>query len=323
MKSILSLIMVDLKLVLKNIFFWVLIGMLVAIIFTVNFLLPKEITPNSPDFVTYGFEISGYRQVDTIDRIKELVAQDENIVGVALDKGTYTVFANNFSKKQAAAVILPYIAQTAGATQVLVSQTGSTITPPPFNKRCLPVFICFEAVVQGFLLAGVLMLNEKSGKIVRALQVAPVSALHYWIAKILLFSVVGSLYALLMATFTVGFHFPVVPFILVSVLASAIFTMLGMITAVFFRSLNNWFMLASLILGINMLTMFAYIFPSMTLPFMRLIPSYPFIFIFEQILFGKLKLTADTFSIIVWLSVLCVVSIFCVKRKFLRPQKGV
>ena len=99
MKSILSLIMVDLKLVLKNIFFWVLIGMLVAIIFTVNFLLPKEITPKSPDFVTYGFEMSGYRQVDTIDRIKELVAQDENIVGVALDKGLCKQFQQKASRR--------------------------------------------------------------------------------------------------------------------------------------------------------------------------------------------------------------------------------
>ena len=220
-------------------------------------------------------------------------------------------------------MILPFLNRIDEATQVTVSLTESSITPPPFNKRCLPVFICFEAVVQGFLLAGVLMLNEKSVKIVRALQVAPVRAFHYWLAKILLFSAVGSLYALLMAVFTVGFRFPAIPFMLVSVLASAMFTMLGMITAVFFRSVNNWFMLASLILGINMLTMFAYIFPSLSLPFMRLIPSYPFIFIYEQILFGNIELTSDTFSIIVWLTVLCIASIICVKGKFLRPQKGV
>ncbi len=323
MKSIFSLIMVDLKLVLKNIFFWVLIGMLIAIIFVVNFLLPKEIASTSPELVTCGFEMDGYRQADTIDRLKEMIEQNENTVGVALDKGDFTVFANNFSDKQAVAVILPFIERIDETTQVMVSLTGNSITPPLFNKRCLPVFICFEAVVQGFLLAGVLMLNEKSGKIVRALQVAPVRAFHYWIAKILLFSVVGSLYALLMAVFTVGLHFPAIPFILVSVLASAMFTMLGMITAVFFRSINNWFMLASLILGINMLTMFAYIFPSLSLPFMRLIPSYPFIFIYEQILFGNIEPTSDTFSIIVWLTVLCIASIMCIKRKFLRPQKGV
>lgn len=323
MKSVLSLMIVDLKMVLKNIFFWVLIGMLIAIILVVNFLLPEKIATTSPNIVTYGLEISGYKQADNIDELKELVAQNKNTVGVVLDKNKFTVLANNFSEKQAAAVVLPFIDQTARTTQVSISQTESTINPPPFNKHCLPVFICFEAVVQGFLLAGVLMLNEKSGKIVRALQVSPIRAFHYWIAKILLFSIVGSLYALLMAVFTVGLRFPVVPFILVSMLASAMFTMLGMITVVFFRSLNNWFMLASLVLGINMLTMFAYIFPSLSLPFMRLIPSYPFIFTFEQILFGNLKLTSDVISIFVWLSILGVASIACIKNKFLRPQKGV
>lgn len=323
MKSVLSLMIVDLKMVLKNIFFWVLIGMLIAIILVVNFLLPEKIATTSPNIVTYGLEISGYKQADNIDELKELVAQNKNTVGVVLDKNKFTVLANNFSEKQAAAVVLPFIDQTARTTQVSISQTESTINPPPFNKHCLPVFICFEAVVQGFLLAGVLMLNEKSGKIVRALQASPIRAFHYWIAKILLFSIVGSLYALLMAVFTVGLRFPVVPFILVSMLASAMFTMLGMITAVFFRSLNNWFMLASLVLGINMLTMFAYIFPSLSLPFMRLIPSYPFIFTFEQILFGNLKLTSDVISIFVWLSILGVASIACIKNKFLRPQKGV
>lgn len=323
MKSVLSLMTVDLKMVLKNIFFWVLVGMLIVIVLVVNFLLPQKIETNSPDIVTYGFEATGYKQAGNIDELKELAAENKNIVGVILENERFTVLANHYSEKQAAAVVLPFSDRNTGTTQVLISQTGNTVSPPPFNKRCLPVFICFEAVVQGFLLAGVLMLNEKSGKIVRALQISPLHTFHYWLAKILLFSVIGSLYALFMAVFTVGLSFSVIPFILVSMIASAIFTMIGIITAVFFRSLNNWFMLASLILGINMLTMFAYIFPSLSLPFMRLIPSYPFIFIFEQILFGSLKLTSEAISIIVWLSVLSVASLICIKNKFLRPQKGV
>lgn len=323
MKSIVSLMIVDLKLVIKNIFFWVLIGMLIAIILVVNFLLPKNIDASVPDILTYGIEIDDYKKANSMEELKELVEQDKNIVGVAYDNGSYTVIANNFSEKQATAILLPFLDPAPDITKVFITQTEATITPPPFNKHCLPVFICFEAIVQGFLLAGVLMLNEKSGKIVRALQVSPIQAFQYWMAKIILFSVVGTLYALLMAVFTVGFRISYVPFILVSMLASATFTMLGMITAVFFRSLNNWFMLAALILGVNMLTMFAYVFPSLSFPFMRLLPSYPFIFIYEQILFSSLRLTSDAVSILVWLFALCVASIVCIKIKFLRPQKGV
>lgn len=323
MKCIISLMIVDLKLVIKNIFFWVLIGMLIAIILVVNFLLPQSINASAPDILTYGIEIGDYKKANSMEELKAFVEQGENTVGAAYDNGSYTVIANNFSEKQATAIILPFLDPAPNITKVFVTQTGGTITPPPFNKHCLPVFICFEAIVQGFLLAGVLMLNEKSGKIVRALQVSPLQAFQYWMAKILLFSIVGSLYALLMAVFTVGFSMSFVPFILVSMLASATFTMLGMITAVFFRSLNNWFMLAALILGVNMLTMFAYVFPSLSFPFMRLLPSYPFIFIYEQILFGSFRLTFDAVSILVWLLALCVASIVCIKIKYLRPQKGV
>lgn len=323
MRSILSLMLVDLKLVLKNIFFWVLLGMLIAIIIVVNFLLPQAITTTVPNVVTFGFETVEYQCAESIEQLKEMLEKDKNMVGVICENGEYTVLANNLSEKQAAAVTLPFLTPKEKITEIQFSQTENTINPPPFNKRCLPVFICFEAVIQGFLLAGVLMLNEKSGKIVRALQVSPISATHYWIAKIFLFSCIGSFYALLMALFTVGLNFSIVPFVLLSMVASALFTMLGMITAVFFRSINNWFMLASLILGINMLTMFAYIFPSLTLPFMKVIPSYPFIFIYEQILFGHFKLTIDVAAIIVWLIALCVTSIICIKNFFLRPQKGV
>lgn len=323
MKSVFALMLVDFKLVAKNIFFWVLLGMLIAIIFVVNFLLPQSIEIASPTIVTYGFEADGYRQIEDISQLKQLVEDDKNIVGVALNDRGYSVLSNGLSDKQITAAILPLLDQTTATTDFQICQTSSTITPPPFNKHCLPVFICFEAVVQGFLLAGVLMLNEKSERIVRAIQISPIKAHHYWIAKIMLFSIVGSLYALLMALFTVGFSFPVVPYVLVSIIASALFTMIGIITATFFRSINNWFMLASLILGINMLTMFAYIFPSLSLPFMRLIPSYPFIFIYEQILFGEVIFTVDFVTVAVWFAVLCVVSVACIKRKFLRPQKGV
>lgn len=297
--------------------------MLAAIILVVNFMLPKKIVTNAPDIVTYGFEIGDYQKSNTMDELKAFVEQGENIVGVAFDNGSYTVIANNFSEKQAAAIILPLLDQAPNMTKVVVFQTEGTISPPPFNKHCLPVFICFEAIVQGFLLAGVLMLNEKSGKIVRTLQVSPLLALQYWTAKIILFSVVGTLYALLMVVFTVGFSLSIVPFIVVSMLASATFTMLGMITAVFFRSLNNWFMLTALILGVNMLTMFAYVFPSLSFPFMRLLPSYPYIFIYEQILLGSFELTSNSVSILVWLIALCVASIVCIKLRFLKPQKAV
>lgn len=326
-KSIRTLMIVDLKLVLKNIFFWVLVGVLVAIILAVNFLLPKTIESPSPEIITYGMEGTGveaiYPYADTKEALQEQLNHTSSMVGVIYEDDQYTVLANNYNKKEGMAVLLPLIESKEETIDIQVVQMSDTIVPQPFNKRSLPVFICFEAVVQGFLLAGVLMLNEKSGKMVSALQISPIGAIHYWIAKILLFSIMGSLYAWLMAVFTVGIHFPIVPFIVVSFIASALFTMIGMITAVFFRSINNWFMMASFILGINMLTMFTYVFPSLKIPFIEWIPSYPFIFLYEQIVFGHFEGLSGHVTVMLWLLGLSVSSIYCINNVFLRPKKGV
>lgn len=324
-QCILTLMVIDLKLVLKNIFFWVLLGVLIAIIIAIHLLLPKTIEWPIPDLVTYGVEDKSpeYQSVDTMEKLQEQLNQDNSRVGVVYEDGNYTVLGSHYSQKQGTAVVLPFLEDKEEVRDIRISQITDTVTPQPFNKRSLPVFICFEAVIQGFLLGGVLMLNEKEGKIVSALQISPIGTGHYWTAKIVLFSIIGTLYALILALFTVGVSFPVLPFIFVSMVASALFTMMGMITAVFFRSMNNWFMLASLILGVNMLTMFAYIFPSLTLSFMKFIPSYPFIFFYEHILFGHIEWMSDSITVMIWSGVLTISSVYCIKNVFLRPQKGV
>lgn len=323
MKNILSLMAIDFKLICKNIFFWILLGMLVIIILVVNFLLPKERTSKYPEIITYGFDTQVYRQAKNMDDLEYLVKKADNTVGIAFEKGDYIIIANNLTEKQATGLLLPFLPEKRKKTPISVSKISDNTSVPPFNKSTLPVFICFEALVQGFLLAGVLMLNEKSSKILGALQVSPLRGFHYWASKMILFSIIGVAYALLMTIFTMGTAFPIIPFILISLIATSIFTMIGLITASFFRSLNNWFMLVALIMGINMLTLFAYLFPSLSFSYMQLIPSYPFIFLYEQLLFGHLNWTSNAISILLWFSILCALSLHCITKVFLRPQKGV
>ncbi len=53
----------------------------------------------------------------------------------------------------------------------------------PFNLRLTPIFICFEALMVGFILGGALMLAEKQDGTVRALRVAPFGAAKYILAR--------------------------------------------------------------------------------------------------------------------------------------------
>ena len=72
-------------------------------------------------------------------------------------------------------------------------------------------------------------------------------------------------------------------------LASILMTLVGMIVAVFFRSLSEWFFPGALLLIVNMLPVVSYAAPVFSPKFITLIPSYPLIFAVNNILFAPTK----------------------------------
>lgn len=149
-----------------------------------------------------------------------------------------------------------------------------------------PIFICFEALIIGFILGGALMLSEKEEGTFRALRIAPMGVDRYLISKTVLFSIIAVLYALLMAIFCVGFGFSVPRFVLLSFFGAAIFSLIGLAFTTLFKDMSSWFFSMALLLSINMLPVVAYMEPSFSPLWIRVIPSYSMIFAYEKILFG-------------------------------------
>ncbi len=285
MRGILALGIQDFKRLLTNALFWVITVTLILIIALINFALPKNITEESYQIYTYNLDYAAGQTIalDSEEQLRQAVMQNSAIGLLGSDNGSITVIHTGLSEKTVHAIMtMLFSSPKIDAEVESIEPDRITI---PFNKRMAPVFICFEALIIGFILGGALMLSEKEEGTIRALRIAPIGADRYIISKTALFSIIAVVYALLMAFFTLGFNFSILSFILLSFFGAAIFSLIGLAFSTFFKDMSSWFFSMALLLSINMLPVVAYSEPSFSPFWLRLIPSYPIIFAYENILF--------------------------------------
>jgi len=170
--------------------------------------------------------------------------------------------------------------------------------PIPQNKRMMPVFISFEAIVTGFLMAAILLLEEKQEMVLKAYRISPGGTVAYVTSKVLLFAVVGIIYAALMTILTVGFNINWGEFLVLTMLGCVLYTLLGLSVAVFFKDMSSWFFVAVLILSLNMLPMVSYSVPSFSPVWLQYIPSYPVLFSYSEVLFQTGKGIGPTLTLL-------------------------
>jgi len=301
MKGLLALIIQDFKRLLTNALFWVITASLVVIILVINFALPQRVTQEQYRLVTNHATLTGELATvaDSEDEIRQAVEAGNTIGLMRKADGSITVFHPQLSAKTVHALMVTIANATPVHVQVESIHEGGRIVP--FNKRMTPIFICFEALVIGFILGGALMLSEKEEGTFRALRVSPMGVDRYILSKTVLFSLIAVLYALLMAWFSVGFDFPALGFILLSFFGAAIFSLLGLAFTTLFKDLSSWFFSMAFVLSINMLPVMAYMEPTFSPLWIRVIPSYTIIFAYESILFGAEGITvAATLTLAGW-----------------------
>ncbi len=317
MRRIVSLLGQDLRLLFRNAIFWVVSVSLVLIVLTVRFLLPADSHLPSNSLVTYGVDLEGAERLDSPQAVSGQV-RDHGVIGLIVDDGILTVVHSGLSE-QAIAALVAQITPPSGPLPAVTAQVlRQTAADVPQNLRLMPVFISFEAVVLGFLMAAILLLGEKQEAVLQAYRVSPGGTFAYLASKSLLFIIVGTVYALLMAIFTVGFSFDAGQFVLLTGLGCLFYTLLGLSVAAFFDDVSGWFFVAVLILSLNMLPMLSYTVPTFSPAWMRFIPSYGGLFAYEEILFptGK-SLQTVYLTLGVWALVSLGLSSFIIKRQLL------
>lgn len=320
MNGILALCIQDIKRMRSNALFWVISVTLIVIILVVNFALPKEL--GAGEMAIYSYNAPAYGQQTIVlsseAELREQVSKGGAIGIIGGENQGIRVIHTGFSE-QAIQSILQALQGGGQLLQVeTIKEQGAAL---PFHKRMTPVFICFEALIVGFILGGTLLLSEKEENTSKAIRVSPISVHRYLLSKTLLFGLIGTLYASLMTLFTVGAGFHWLEFLLLSFIGSALFTLMGLGFTAPFRDMSSWFFSASLLLSLNMFTAVSYSNPSFAPLAMRWIPSYPLLFSYADILFGDgLK-----FSTLLWLITWCLILyglalILC--KRFLYEKKG-
>ncbi|SDZ53676.1 ABC-2 family transporter protein [Evansella caseinilytica] len=286
MSGILALGIQDFKRLLTNALFWVITVTLVLIITLINFAVPENISEESYGIFTYhtDYYADQTTAVNSEEELRQAVKEHGTIGLLGNDDGSITILNPGLSEKTVRATMT--MLYSSSDTYVEVESINENNAAIPFNKRMTPVFICFEALVIGFILGGALLLSEKEEGTIRAMRIAPVGVDKYLISKTVLFSIIAVLYALLVAFFCVGFSFSVHRFILLSFFGAAVFSLIGFAFTTFFRDMSSWFFSMALLLSINMLPVVAYSEPSFSPFWLRVIPSYSLIFAYENILFG-------------------------------------
>lgn len=300
MNSILSTCVQDSKRLLTNALFWVLTATLLIIVLVVDLALPKEtlsaelatLTWNAPETLSFG------TPAQSEDALREAVGKGD-AVGFVFDEDGLMVVHPGFSEKSLNIYLLELM--HGGLTPVETVSLDVQAKEIPFNLRLTPIFICFEALMVGFILGGALMLAEKQDGTVRALRVAPFGAAKYILAKTLLFSLIGTVYASLICLMTVGTSIHWGSFLLLSFFGTAVFTMIGLAYTSPFRDMSGWFFSMVVLLSVNMLPVISYSSPAFTPFWMRLIPSYPILMAYRAAMFGgSIDLGYTIVAIVIW-----------------------
>lgn len=286
MRRIGNLLAQDFRLLLRNAIFWVISVSLLLIVITVNWLIPAEGNLGDRSLVIYGLQLpgAGVEVAESPAAVRESVERT-GAVGLVYAAGELTVVHSGLSDQAVAALVSQLTPPPEGLPPITVQALRQSQRTGAQNLRLTPMFVSFEAVVLGFLMAAILLLGEKQEGTLRAYRVSPGGALAYVLSKSLLFTLVGTIYALLMVVTTVGLAFNWGQFILLTVLGCMLYTLLGLSLAIFFQDISGWFFLATLILALNMLPMVSFAAPSFSPGWMQLIPSYGGLFAYEEILF--------------------------------------
>lgn len=323
MGKILSLMMQDTRLLLRNAIFWVVTGSLVIIVITVRFLIPEDFNANDHSLVSYNLKTEN-RFITSLDSEQSVLdaVRKGDAIGFIQNGDTITLVHPGLSEKAQNAIMASLFGESAGMN-IKISEIRESSVRVPENIRLTPVFICFEALVSGFLMAGILMLGEKDDGTIRAYRISPAGTVVYVTAKVLLFSIFGTVYSILMAVMIAGFGFKWGGFILLAFLSGALFTLLGLAITVFFKDMSSWFSVSVLVLTINILTKFSFSSPSFSPGWIRLIPSYPVLFAFEDLLFGGGRgIAGAVLTVFAEVVVLYVITCILIRKRLLQRGRG-
>ncbi len=332
MRRFMSLFMQDLIVVSRNALMWVVAGALVVIILVVLLLIPSDYDLEDT-YYFYDASEKGYLEQEarqeglgddfilgSLPELEDAVTADPGSIGVYFtDPGNapqITILHYGTISEQNLNLISAALEEPLRPYYGLESRTGYRVeylrpvtAAVPQNQQAVPPLLAFEVIVLGFLMAAVLLFQEKADGVNRAYRVTPGGTTPYILAKAAVFSLIGLLYGLLMIMPTVGVNLNYPALFLALILGCFLYTCLGLTVAVFFNNISEWLFVGIALLMVNMTPVISYGWPSFAPTWVTHIPSYPILFGLWEILFPTGR---DLQYLYLYLAVASVISyLFC------------
>jgi hypothetical protein len=308
MKKFFTMMIQDLVILTRNWLFYALPFLALVIILLTNFVLPEETgTVNKPAILFYekeGTAFSNYLNqageedhlFDSKEALVEAVKESDNSIGIVVEKGLPEPVFTVIHQGTESEVIKNYLEMSLevisrGMSGYPMPDNYKVVSlrpqadPIPFNLMQLPFFIVMEAGILGMMLIVIMVFQEKQEGSIRAYRITPGGILRYIGAKMTLLVFLSTIYAFIIAVFTVGFSYNILQFLIITILGSLVIALIGFATCVFFNDLSEYIFVMIAIMGVIALPVMSYFMPSFSPWVIKLIPAYPMLFGYKEVFF--------------------------------------
>jgi len=304
----------DLTLLWRNHFTTALLVVTALYALVIHFFIPADVSAE-PDVVLFDATESQvvaqfYRQgaedqgtaeklifVDSAAAYRQALEESTNRVGLHVTGQaaperitlTWQGYENSRVRRLTEAALRQEIAEQAGiplpAFETEELSQGRVAERPPFNLTFVPLFVFMDAGLVGLYLAAALLYFEKGEGSLRAYRVTPGSATSYLLAKSVAMALLGTGFTVMLTLVTVGLGANWAAILPVIFLGSLVLTLVIMVVANMFQTINQFLFSGLLFTIILSLPLFSYFAPSISFAFFRVLPTYPMIFALREAYF--------------------------------------
>jgi len=309
-RRLLSLLAKDLKVVTRNHYLTVVVGLALVYVLAINFVIPAQLatsaevvvwdqTPGQAMLKLYQTGAGGASgaAVDSETASAEALQAGDTRLGLHIEGGdlperitvTYQGYENEQTRHLFETTLRAQVAALAGSPPPVfetdVLRPTQPAERPPFNFSLLPVFIFSEAVMVGILLVAALLYSEKDEGTLRAYRVSPGGEFEYLLAKSLAMGVLGVVFTVIVTALTVGLRVAWGPILGLVFLAAAAMTIIALVIANLFKTISQFILTGLVITIVFGLPVAGYFAPSLGPWWFKVLPSYPLVFALREAYF--------------------------------------
>lgn len=299
-------ILKDIKLSAKNNYTWILLVFIAVFTAVSVFLVPEEFN-NEPEIyacvdatgpvaelILKELQKDGNSLVASRDEILQRINENRSSLGLYIttedNKLVYEFILQGYESNRLKAIMEAHIigwgAMEAGypvnSTVTLLESNNPVI---PANKGMLPVFLVMESSLMGLFMVAAYIFQDKEEGTIKAYAVSPAALWQYLLSKVVVFVLFGWVSGLLATIFIMGLNLQYLQFMLLLTSASIFGTVLGLLVSGLFDSFTKSMTGIFALLFVLGSTVVSYYMPSFSPVYIKILPTYPMLFAFREVLF--------------------------------------